>query len=310
MSKLLVILGATGQQGGSIISYVLNDSVLAKEYKLRGVSRDPSTSLAQDLIQKGVEIVKADVDAPESLKNAFKDAHTVFGQTNTIYDYNAKEREFNQGKAIADEAVAAGVQCLIWSTGTNVTKITDGELKCVTQFDVKAEIEDYIRSLPIRSAFYAPGSFMQNFHTQMKPHPSGDGTYVISNILKPETKIPFIDIVGDTGKFIAPILEEPDKYEGKVFCAAVKLYSVEEVTQTLSAVTGKIVNYKQVPEEIFHGFLPPTFADELIQMFKYIRDYGYYGPLTEEAVEWTSKQVHGKLTTIEEYLSIDPLNLS
>lgn len=95
-----------------------------------------------------------------------------------------------------------------------------------------------------------------------------------------------------------------------MFCAAVKLYSVEEVTQTLSAVTGKIVNYKQVPEEIFHGFLPPTFADELIQMFKYIRDYGYDGPLTEEAVEWTSKQVHGKLTTIEEYLSIDPLNLS
>lgn len=80
MSKLLVILGATGQQGGSIISYVLNDSVLAKEYKLRGVSRDPSTSLAQDLIRKGVEIVKADVNAPESLKNAFKDAHTVFGQ--------------------------------------------------------------------------------------------------------------------------------------------------------------------------------------------------------------------------------------
>ena len=127
----------------------------------------------------------------------------------------------------------------------NVTKITDGKLKCVTQFDVKAEIEEYIRSLPIRSAFYAPGSFMQNFHTQMKPHPSGDGTYVISNIFKPETKIPFIDIVGDTGKFIAPILEEPDKYEDKVFYAAVKLYSLEEVTRALSAVTGKIVNYKR-----------------------------------------------------------------
>lgn len=92
MSKHLVILGATGQQGGSIISYILNGSVLAKEYKLRGVSRDPSTSLAQALIQKGVEIVKADINTPESLKNAFKDAHTVFGQTNTIYDYNAKER--------------------------------------------------------------------------------------------------------------------------------------------------------------------------------------------------------------------------
>ena len=61
MSKHLVILGATGQQGGSIISYILNGSVLAKRVtELRGVSRDPSTSLAQALIQKGVEFVKAD----------------------------------------------------------------------------------------------------------------------------------------------------------------------------------------------------------------------------------------------------------
>ena len=94
MSKLLVILGATGQQGGSIISYVFNDSVLAKKYKLRGVLRDPSSSLAQALIQKGVEIVKADTNVPESLRIAFKDAHTVFGQTNTIYDYNSKPKHY------------------------------------------------------------------------------------------------------------------------------------------------------------------------------------------------------------------------
>lgn len=310
MSKLLVILGATGQQGGSIISYILNNPLLSKEYSLRGISRDASSPRAQALKLKGVEIFEADINRPDSLKNAFRDANIVFGQTNTIYENNSKERELMQGKAIVDAAVAAGVQYFIWSTSTNVTKITGGKLKQVIHFDVKAEIEEYIRALPIKSAFYAPGSFMQNLHSVMTPHPVGDGTYAISNTYEPETKIPWIDIANDTGKFIAPILTDPTKYEGKILSAAIKLYSLEEVAITLSNATGKVVNYRKVSEEFLRPFLPPSFANELIEMFLYIRDYGYYGPLTKEDVEWSSQQAQGKLTTIEEYLAIDPLDLN
>lgn len=310
MSKILVVLGATGQQGGSVISYILNNPLLLKEYSIRGISRDPSQASAQALKLKGVEIVEADINRPDSLKNAFKDAHIVFGQTNTIYENDSKEKEMKQGKAIVDAAVAAGVQYFIWSTSTNVTKITGGKLKKVIHFDVKAEIEEYIREQHIKSAFYAPGSFMQNLHSVMTPHPVGDGTYAISNIYKPETKIPLIDITNDTGKFVAPILAEPTKYEGKVLSAAIKLYSLEEIARALSNATGKTVNYRQVSEEFLRPLLPPAFGNELIEMFLYVRDFGYYGPLTKEDVEWSSQQAQGQLTTIEEYLARDPLKLN
>jgi uncharacterized protein YbjT (DUF2867 family) len=187
--------------------------------------------------------------------------------------------------------------------------MSDGKLQKLDHFDVKAEIEEYIRTLPIKSSFFAPGSFMQNFGHMMAPHPTGDGTYALSNFVKPETQLPCIDVVGDTGKYVGAILAEPEKYEGKVLSAATDLYSYDEIVQIMSKMSGKTVKYNQLPESVFRGFLPPASADYLVDMFLWIQDYGYYGPQTKDLVQWTVKQARGKLTTLEEYFAKCPLNL-
>lgn len=146
MSKLLVVFGATGQQGGSLVNYVLNDAVLSKQFKVRAITRDTSKPAAQALKQKGVEVVQGDADDQESLKHALKDAHTVFAVTLSIYDDKLYERELRQGKAMADAAVAAGAKYFIFSTLTHVGKNSDGKLKTTSHFDVKADIEAYIAS--------------------------------------------------------------------------------------------------------------------------------------------------------------------
>ena len=71
MSKLLVVFGATGQQGGSVATYVLNDPELSKQYKVRAISRDVTKPAAQALQKAGAEVVKADADDKESLKHAY-----------------------------------------------------------------------------------------------------------------------------------------------------------------------------------------------------------------------------------------------
>lgn len=40
MAKVLTVFGATGQQGGSVVEYVLNDPELFKKYKVRAITRD------------------------------------------------------------------------------------------------------------------------------------------------------------------------------------------------------------------------------------------------------------------------------
>ena len=309
MNKLLVVFGATGQQGGSIVDYVLHDPELSKQYTLRAVTRNPTGPAAQALQQKGVEVVRGDMDDVESLKRAMHGAHTVFGMQVSIYDEHLKEREVNEGKAFADAAVAAGVQYLIFSSLVHVAKVSGGKISRCDHFDAKADVEEYIRSLPLKKAFFAPGSFMQNFGASLAPRPAGDGTYVLANFVKPETMMPLIDTVADTGKYVGAILAEPDKYEGKVFAAATRLYSFDEIVSTMSRSTGKTVSYTRLPEQVWRGFLPPERSVNLGDMFVFIEEYGYYGRQTKELVEWTAKQARGKLTTLEEYLTKCPLHL-
>lgn len=310
MSKLLVVFGASGQQGNSVATYVANDPVLSKEYKVRAITRDPSKLGIQDLKIKGVEIVKGDFNDEGSIKGAMEGAHTVFAVTVSIYESEqGKQKEVKQGKVLVDRAIEAGAQYFIWSSQYSPAKISNGNLKQVSIFEAKAEVEEYIRNLQIKSAFYSPGSFMQNFQDELAPRPVGDSNYAIFNVFNPSTQLPLIDIAADTGKFVGAILADPEKYEGKVFTAATKLYTLEETVKIISQKTGKNVSYIQMPEDKFKGFLPPSFADELLMMFIFFRDYGYYGSETKERVEWTTQQARGKLTSLEEYLSKNSLNI-
>lgn len=58
MAKLLTVFGATGQQGGSLIEYVLQNSKLSQSWKLRGITRDVTKLNATALKEKGVEMVE------------------------------------------------------------------------------------------------------------------------------------------------------------------------------------------------------------------------------------------------------------
>ncbi|KUL82271.1 hypothetical protein ZTR_10763 [Talaromyces verruculosus] len=329
MSKVLTILGATGNQGSSVANYVVADPVLSKEYSVRAVTRDTQKPAAKALAAKGIEVVQGDLDDIDSIKAAFKGAHTVFAVTVTIYDEQLKAREVRQGKALADAAVEAGVKYLeqlkarevrqgkaladaaveagvkylIWSTLSSPTLESKGKYSKVESFDSKYEVEEYIRSLPIKSAFFAPSSFMQNYSGMMGPHPVGDGTFAISNIIRPDTKFPHIDIEGDTGKYIGAVLAEPDKFEGKVLSAATDFWSMEEAAQILTRLTGKTVKYNQIPVDVYKGFLPPHGAECIVEMMLYGEDTGYYGSGSKEKVAWTASVARGKLTTLEEFLA-------
>ena len=290
-----------------MIEAILGDAQLSKEYSIRGTTRSPDKASA--LAAKGVEVVRAEIDDAVSLQKAFEGAHVVFGSTVTIYDGHTKEHEVNHGRALVDAAVAVGVPFYIYSTLPNAGKNSGGKLRNMGHFDGKEEVEQYIRTLPIKSAFIAPGSFMSNFQQSMAPRPVGEGVYAIANFVKPETQMPLIDTADDTGKWVAAILADFPKYEGKVLCCATALYNFQQITEAMSKATGKTVVYKQLPEETWRSFLPPTMQDHLAEMMQYFQDYGYYGEGTAEKVQWSADQARGKLTTLEAWLSANSLGL-
>jgi uncharacterized protein YbjT (DUF2867 family) len=304
MSKaLLAVFGASGNQGNSTAHFVLADPELSQRYAVRAVSRDITNPKMKELESKGAELVQADLDDAPSLPAALKGVEYLFFMTTTQYQGNSREVETRQAKDICSAALKEGVKYIIFSSMSHPYKISGGKLENVEHFDDKAEIEEYIRSLPVKSAFFAPGSFMQNFTTHLVPRPShtGDGTYVVASIVNPTTEIPFIDIT-DTGKWTGAILAEPEKYAGKFFAAAEDLYTLPQACEIISMVTGKIVNFQQLSDEMFKAFLPESMREQLYEMWVLNRDYGYYGPDMKELVTWASSQAKGELTSFEAWL--------
>ncbi|MCJ1461264.1 hypothetical protein MMC28_011646 [Mycoblastus sanguinarius] len=309
MSKILVVFGATGQQGGSVINYVLNDPELSPKYKIRAVTRYVHSEKAKQLKEK-VEVFQGDVLDRASLETALTGVHTVFAMTTPSFGPDGLDVEYNSGKTIADVAVEKGAEYIIFSTLPPVKEIAGGKYTKVTPFDAKAKAEQYIRGLRIKSAFYSPGFFMENFQSQtfLAPRQAPDGTWVMARHTSPKTLAPLIDAVGDTGKFVGAILADPDKYEGKTFCAATALYSLEEIAAIMSKATGKTVVYKQIPLEDFKKSL--SFAvDIFVEAFSYQEEFGYFGPDSKKLVAWAAENARGRLSTFEEYLEAHPLQL-
>ncbi|KAK5137317.1 hypothetical protein LTR08_000287 [Meristemomyces frigidus] len=310
MSKILAVFGSTGTQGGSIIDYVLNDLELSQKYKIRAITRDVNSEKAKQLKEK-VEVIQGNMLIRASLETALTGVHTVFAMTTPAFSPDGLEVEYAIAKTMADVAVEKGAEYLIFSTLPYVKEISGGKYTKATQFDAKAKAEQYIRGLPIKSAFCSLAFFMENFRLIpfLAPQQAPDGTWVISRHNSPQSKMPMIDAVGDTGKFVGAILAEPDKYEGKTFCAAAALYGMEEVVAIMSKATGKTVVYKQIPVEDFRKSLP--FApDTLVDAFGYQEEFGYYGPDTEDLVAWAADNARGRPSTFEEYLDAHPLQLA
>ncbi|KAF7561241.1 hypothetical protein G7046_g2905 [Stylonectria norvegica] len=309
MSQVLAVFGATGQQGGSVIAHVLDDLELSQRYKIRAIIRDVNSKKAKLLSQK-VQVVQGDLLDRASIEEALTGVHTIFAMT-TPFGPDGMEVEYNSGKTIADVAVEKGAEYLIFSTLPSVTEISGGKYTKVTPFENKAKIEQYIRGLPIRSAFCSLGTFMQNFEAPawMAPRKTSDGTWAISFHVPAKTLLPLVDAVGDTGKFIGAILADPDKYENKTLCAAIALYSLESIVAIISTAANQPVVYRQVSEEEVRENLP--FAPEaFLEVFKYPAEFGYYGPGTKNLVAWAAENARGTLVTLEQYFQAHPLRLS
>ncbi|KEZ45871.1 hypothetical protein SAPIO_CDS1236 [Scedosporium apiospermum] len=303
MSKLFVVFGATGQQGGSLINYLIHHPEFSKTFRVRGITRDPSKQAAKDLSEKGVEIVRADLSDPKTLAPALEGAYAVFAVTN-YWDTGSHEAEEAQGKAVADAALAAGVSLIIWSSLPNITRVTGGRVTNFVHFDSKSRVEDYIRTLGFPSSvFYLPGWYMQNSKHPLFPPPTTnpDGTVVLPYAWPDELEMPYIDVT-DTGKYLAPAIGDPAKYNGKQLIGATAFYSSKEVADTWSRITGKKVRHA-TPEE-----LPVSsgsfMEDNVIRPNPFLTDTGYYGPTGRAELEWLHSQLDpaDKLTTWEEYV--------
>lgn len=277
MSKIIAVMGATGTQGGSVVSSFLKQG----EYKVRGITRNANSDKAKALSAKGVEMVTADLDNEASLVKAFEGVTAVFAVTDFFdafgklgVDANtAMDLEYQQGVRLANAALQTPtLEHFIWSTLPDAGKITGGKFP-VPHFDGKAKIDEYIKSKPellAKTTFLWVTLYPSNFfYPPMGAHHlKSIGTYAYIQPVAPSTPLSVAgDISVNVGVVVKAIVSNPSKtLGGKYVLLEVQIISNGEYLQLWGKVTGRKVHYLQVSLEEYNKLFPKLGAEVVVSM--------------------------------------------
>jgi len=258
--ETILVFGATGAQGGSVARNLLSRG----KFAVRALTRKTDSPAAQALRELGAEVVQGDLDDPASLAAALEGCYGAFGVTN-FWEHFGKEA--TQGRNLVKAVADAKIQHFVFSTLPPIEKETGGALKS-PHFDLKAEHEEYARSLGIPSTFVHVPFYYENFLYFFPPRPAGDGTYGFGF---PQGDTPLAAMsVEDVGRIIAPLFEQPEKYIGQTLKPAGDELPATEYAEVMSRHSGKTVRYTHVPRETFAALGFPG-AEDLADMFEYYR---------------------------------------
>lgn len=285
LQPFILVIGATGAQGGSVARHLLASG----RFAVRAFTRQPHSENAKALQAAGAEVVAGDLNNKESLVNALQGCAGVYGVTSFWEHFEA---EWQQGVNLVDAVVESKVQQFVFSTLPHVYGVSNGTLS-VPHFDIKARLEAYARSKKWDTTFVHLAFYYQNFLSFFPPRKGADGSYFISF---PQGDAPLAAIsVSDIGGIVLPIFENPNAYAGETIAAAGDVHTAAGYAQVLSKITGKKIVYQYMPRKTFAAQDTPG-AEELADMFEYYRVYKPYG--REAVVE--SRRLYPALKTFEE----------
>jgi uncharacterized protein YbjT (DUF2867 family) len=273
--KLIAVVGATGQQGGSVVRALQASG----HFKVRALTRDPAKHP-----QLGDEVVLADFNRPETLEAAFAGAYGVFLVTNA---WEAGADESRQALAAVDAAKAADVQHLIWSTLPNVEVISSGKLD-VPHFTDKAKVERIVSEAGFAyHTFVIAPFYYQNLVGAMAPQKQVDGTEGWALPLDPERRVIHMGDIAELGRIVAGAFEHPELAgHGEHLPLVGDFLSFSEIIAILNRQGNKL-SFSQVSREVFAGWFPG--AASVAAMLAYFEAHTYLGSNSPDAIVLANK---------------------
>ena len=320
-SKLIVVVGATGLQGGSVARHFAKMS----GWKVRGITRNPDKPSNAPLRDLGIDLVFADLNDPASLDKAFQGANVIFANTDFWQFLNdpstyaeaekqgrypnqiAEDLEVQQGKNAADAAArhAGTLDRFVWSTLSDIKKWSKGEFAWNLHFNSKAAVTDYIKEshpdLAAKTSYLQVGMYLQNWKMNpgLRPKKESDGTFTM-NIPKDMDHYigaPLVDPSHDTGFFVEALVREP---AGANMIGCAKSMTFGDLWRTWAKIQG--VELKIQDREIDFGKMPEFLAWEFKDGFNAWRKLGFAGGDPEaKGCEELGVDMN-KLTDIEEWV--------
>ena len=230
--RTVLVIGATGQQGGSVARQLLE-----RGHRVRAFTRSTDSSAAKQIESLGAELVVGDTEDRESVIRAAAGVDAVYAMTS--FFESGLEAEVRQGRTIVDAVKAADVEHFLYASVGNANQSTG-----IPHFDSKYEIEKHIKLLGIPHTIVAPVYFSENLLSPWTLPGLIQGTLAIP--LPPDRPLQQIS-VQDISSFVSVVLESPDRFLGKRIDIASDELTGKRAAEIVSTASGRQIDYVQQP---------------------------------------------------------------
>jgi hypothetical protein len=274
--KLIAVVGATGQQGGGVVRALQARG----RFKVRALTRNPDKhpELAD-------EVVKADLNLPETLKAALEGAHGVFLVTNF---WEQGTDELKEATAAVRAATDAGVKHFVWSTLPDVEAISGGKFD-VPHFTGKAKIDRIVKGAGfVNHTFVIAPMYYHGLvgASVLQKQPDGSTGWALP--IDPAVRCLHMGDITELGNIVAGAFAHPDEAgNGEYLPLVGDFMSFHEIVSTLNQ-QGHNFSFKQVPKEVFAAASFPG-AAELADNFGYFQAYTYLGSDSRDRIALANK---------------------
>ncbi|RDW70994.1 hypothetical protein BP6252_07557 [Coleophoma cylindrospora] len=317
--KTIVVIGATGNQGGSVARTFLG----LPHWKVRAVTRNPSSPAAQTLASSGAEVVQGDLSDIGSLSPAFQDANAIFLNTDFWETYKALaaklmadgaklegqpdpseialQTEVSYGKNAAQAAARVPtLERLVYSAFPSMKKLTGGKYHS-NHWESKAAVAEYIETelpdLAKKTSYVYLGAYNTNAFLAPTLDPS-DGQYKYITPLATTSRMPIIDPTKTTGVLVRALVED-EEAGMKLFAYDTDSYlTVQEICDIWSRASGREASIVNATVQFLHEkFGVPM---EVLEAVPALNEFGYTGSL--KFTEPSDLKTKVKSTPYEEWM--------
>jgi uncharacterized protein YbjT (DUF2867 family) len=266
----ILVLGATGGQGGAVV-----DALLARVARVRAMVRRPDAETkARRLADRGVEVLAGSLDDRSALSVAMRGVRGVFALT-TPFEAGV-DAEVAQGRAIVAAAVDIQVPHLVFSSVAGANQHTG-----VPHFDSKAVIEAELASSGLSYTITAPTYFFDNALGSVDRIRAG----ILDLPLPPDRALQQL-ARPDLGAFVAKVLCDPGRYLGQRIELASDAVTPVQMAEALSVAMGRPVRHESTPIGSIRN-------PDMSAMWRFLNGVGYRVDITalhsaNPDIAWTS----------------------
>ena len=197
--RVILVSGATGQQGGTVAR-----NLLEWGFAVRALTRDTDKAAARELADLGAEVVERGPRGPRvDRAGARRCLRGVLGSARSWRP--ASRARSGRACQLADAARAAGVEHFVYSSVGSAHRETG-----IPHFESKCEVEEHVRASGVPYTVLRPVFFMQNWEFMREPILGG----TLPQPLDPDKPLQMID-ADDIGVFAAMAFDDPERWIGR-----------------------------------------------------------------------------------------------